>query len=396
MCPPYSHRTVKISDQDVQEQLRDFLEGGPATDAVCERSRLCNECYKCVTDTCPMYLDPMRVNQLLRGLLHDQGVVPISFIPPSDPQSSERIIAAILTTDEEYQRITTPKVKGSGRVLFFAGCNIYYQPNLLLTALDILEQITDDWAYLPGLDHCCGNNHDSAGRLSAGQEAMEELTASLKNAAVETVVVWCPTCAARFHHDGSDLPVISFARFVADNIGGLIKEGGSAGAVTLQEACKVAYLDLDPQAPRELLNMLTNEPVREMPRHGPDTVCCGWSLHQNQPEAGEEDRQKRLTEASSTGAKTLVTVCHGCQWVLDAPDVDPAVRIVNYIHLVGDALGIHHEDKYRKLRKFEDADAIFHFVRGEMGDRFDQLPFDLVRIRKALENMLVSSFGAGV
>jgi len=338
----------------------------------------------------------MRINQLLRGLLHDQGVVPISFIPPSDPQSSERVIAAILTTDEEYQRITTPKVKGSGRVLFFAGCNIYYQPNLLLTALDILEQITDDWAYLPGLDQCCGNNHDSAGRLVDGQEAMEKLSGFLKGTDVDTIAVWCPTCAARFHHDGSDLPVISFARFVADNLGGFIKEGGSADAVTLQEACKVAYLDLDPQAPRELLNMVAIEPVREMPRHGPDTVCCGWSLHQNQPEAGEEDRQKRLTEAASTGAKTLVTVCHGCQWVLDAPDVDPAVRIVNYIHLVGDALGIHHEDKYRKLREFEDADAIFHFVRGEMGDRFDQLPFDRERIRKAMGNMLVSSFGAGV
>jgi Fe-S oxidoreductase len=392
MCPPFSHRTVEVSDQETQEQVRDFLEGGSLTNAVRERSQLCNECYKCVTDTCPQGLDPMRINQLLRGLLHDEGVVPRPFIPPSDPQSNERIIAALLTTEEEYKRITTPIVKGAGRNLFFPGCNIYYQPNLLLTALDILDLIADDWTFLPGLDHCCGNNHDSSGRLAAGAKAMEELSASLIDAEVDTVAVWCPTCAARFHHDGSDLPVISFARLVADRLAGFIKEKGSAGTVTLHEVCKEAYLGLDPQAPRELLNLVATEPVLEMPRHGPETVCCGWSLHQNQPETGDEERRQRLAEAVATGAKTLVTVCHGCQWILDSPGVDADVRIVNYIRLAGEALGIRHEERFRKLREMDDPEKILKVVREMMGERFDQLPFDRERIRQAVESVLVDPY----
>jgi ferredoxin len=110
MCPAFFHRTPDVSNTEVQKQVRSYLEGGVPERAVKERSRLCNECYKCVTDTCPEGLDPMRINQLLRGLLHKEGIAPRPFIPPSDPQSNERIIAALLTTEEEYRRITTPVV----------------------------------------------------------------------------------------------------------------------------------------------------------------------------------------------------------------------------------------------------------------------------------------------
>jgi heterodisulfide reductase subunit D len=396
MCPPLSHRTVQLSDVEIQEQVREYLEAGPPTEAVCDRSRLCNECYKCVTDTCPQGLDPMRVNQLLRGLLNQDGTVPRPFIPPLDPQSSERIISSLLTTEEEFKRITTPSVKGDGRVVFSPGCNIYYQPHLLLTALDICDRIASDWSFLPGLTHCCGNNHDSSGRLVAGANAMEELVSSLGGSGVQTIVVWCPTCAARFHHDGSDLPVISFARFVADRLNdGLVDKSEVSVTVTLQEACKVGYLELDPLAPRELLKLVTGAPVREMDRHGTGTVCCGWSLHSWLPAIGDEDRRQRLGEAAATGAGTLVTVCHGCQWILDSPGIDPAVRIVNYIRLVGEALGIRHEERCRKLREIGDTEAILNFVRRDMGDRFGRLPFDSEQIRQTVESVLGSTYWGG-
>jgi Fe-S oxidoreductase len=388
MCPPLSHRTVQLSGQEVQEQVRDYLEGGSSTDAVIERSRLCNECYKCVTDTCPQGLDPMRVNQLLRGLLHGDGTVSRPFIPPQDPQSNERIVASLLTTEQEYKRITTPFTKGSGKVIFFPGCNIYYQPHLLLTALDVFDSLADDWTFLPGLDHCCGNNHDSAGRINAGGEAMDELAATFGDRQVESVVVWCPTCSARFHHDGSDLPVISLARFVADHLPAALTDPGDADPVTLQEACKVAFLDLDPQAPRELLEVVTGGTVKEMERHGKNTVCCGWSLHACLPDAGDEERRQRLAEAVATGTKQVVTVCHGCQWILDDADDTLGMKVVNYIRLVGEALGISHEERFRKLRETADPEIALEALCEEMGDRFERLPWEWTRIQAAIETLL--------
>jgi Fe-S oxidoreductase len=393
MCPPFAHHSVQVSCQDVQEQVRSFLDGNPPTNAVLERSQLCNECYLCVTDTCPQGLDPMRTNQLLRGLLHTQGVVSRPFIPPSDPGSNERIIASLLTTEEEYSRITTPKVKGDGRVLFFPGCNIYYQPNLLLTALDVLELIAEDWSFLPGLDHCCGSNHDSSGYLTAGTEAMEGLSARIKEVESETVVVWCSTCAARFQHAESDLPVITFARLLSDRLGDFLKGRSISGSVTLHEVCKMAYLGMDTDAPRKLLNLVAGEPVKEMTRHGRDTVCCGWILHQVLPDEGDKDRNKRLAEATATGAEVLATICHGCQWVLDKPGADSHIRIVNYIRLVGETLGIHHRERFRELREMGNHEDVMVSIQREMGGRFVQLPFDRGQIMRAVEILLGSCYG---
>jgi hypothetical protein len=43
--------------------------------------------------------------------------------------------------------------------IFYAGCNVYIQPDKILNALDIIGRITDDCTFVPGLDFCCGNAH---------------------------------------------------------------------------------------------------------------------------------------------------------------------------------------------------------------------------------------------
>jgi Fe-S oxidoreductase len=335
----------------------------------------------------------MKINQLLRGLLHEQGEDPRPFIAPSDPQSFERIVAALLTTEEEYRRITTPAIKGDGRILFFSGCNIYYQPNLLLTAMDILDLITHDWTYLPGLNHCCGSNYDSAGRLETGSKALEGLASAFRETDFETIVVWCSTCAVRFHQDGFDLPVISFARLAADRLGTLLAGKPVAGGVTIQEPCKDAYMSMDPQAPREVLKLVAGEPVREMIRHGRDTVCCGWALRQHQPKVWDESMKERMAEAEATGAQTLATVCHGCQWIMDRPGTDTNMKVVNYIRLVGKALGVSHRERFRELREMGSPEEAIDLLKGEMGGRFDRLPFDRDRIMEAVEILLEGFYG---
>lgn len=393
MCPPFSHRSVPGTGQEIQQQIRSYLGSDPPTNAVIERSRLCNECYLCVTDTCPQGLNPMRTNQLLRGLLHKQEVDPRPFVPPSAPQSFERIATALLTTEEEYRRITTPVVKGDGRLLFFPGCNIYYQPNLLLTAMDVLDMITDDWTFLPGLSHCCGSNWDSAGRLDGGLDVLEELASAMGKTGYETVVVWCSTCSVRLNRAGFDIPVVSFARLVADRLARLPDKKNLDGRVTLQEPCKDAYLGLDSEAPREVLRQLSGEPVREMARHGRNTVCCGWALRLHEPEAWNEHHERRLAEARAAGAETMATVCHGCQWIMDKPRAGTGMRVINYLSLAGEAMGISHPERFRKLRQKGSPEAAIDYLRREMGDRFEKLPFDRDRILETVEILMEGFYG---
>lgn len=125
-----------------------------------------------------------------------------------------------------------------------------------------------------------------------------------------------------------------------------------------------------------------------MKRHGFETVCCGWSLHENYPEAGAENRKRRLNEAAATGAKTLATICHGCQWILDSPVIDTDLRIISYIRLVGEALGIRHAERFRELREMENTESIVASIQERIEDRFHHLPFDRERIVQAVGEVL--------
>jgi Fe-S oxidoreductase len=215
----------------------------------------------------------------------------------------------------------------------------------------------------------------------------------MKETDYENIVVWCSTCALRLHLDGFNLPVISFARLAADRLGALLAEQSFDGGVTIQEPCKDAYMNMDPDASREILKLVTGEPVREMTRHGRDTVCCGWTLRQNLPEVWDGEMKDRLAEAKATGAKTLATVCHGCQWIMDRPPIGTDIRVVNYILLVGEALGIRHRERFRELRKMGNPEEALDSLREEMGDRFYRLPFDRDRIRETVEILLEGFYG---
>lgn len=169
-------------------------------------------------------------------------------------------------------------------------------PDKLLTAMDIMDRLTDNWIFLPGLNSCCGGNHDTAGYLEAGQTAMNGLTDSFHSDRVEAIVLWCPTCVTRFHLSELDLPTISFARFAADRIADLKVTQDTLGPITLHDPCKIAFFGIDPVAPRELLNHVTGSEVLEMPRHGSDNMCCGYGVERWAPEAGRRWIHERVPE----------------------------------------------------------------------------------------------------
>jgi len=386
MCPALSATGPVETPSAIQEQVREFLEGGPPTGTVIDRALLCNECYQCTVDTCPVALDPMRTNLLLRGCLREQGVwaQQDEFTPPSDPASDERVLAALLTTDEEFKRITTSLRKGDGRFLFFPGCNIYSMPDKLLTAMDIMDRLADGWSFLPGLANCCGGNHDTAGYLEAGLTSMSELADSFQSDEFEAIVLWCPTCVTRFHLSELDLPTISFARFVADRIADQGLSRADIGPITLHDPCKNAFLRIDPEAPRELLILATGEKVREMPRIG---TCCGWSLFKSSPDEGRRWINERIKEASDTGAEAMVNICHGCHWLFTGPEQAPDIEVVNYVTLMGRVMGICHDERYFKWRKWGDPDTILSDIWTDIEERIDQFPFTHLQIEMVIRRV---------
>ena len=102
--------------------------------------------------------------------------------------------------------------------------------------------------------------------------------------------------------------------------------------------------------------------------------------------------RRRLEEAADTGAKVLVTVCHGCQWIMDCPGTETSVEIVSYVRLVGEALGIRHEDRSRKLREIGNMESYLKATRQVIGEGFERLPFERERIREAVRSVLENAY----
>jgi hypothetical protein len=110
-------------------------------------------------ECCPEGLNPMLVNEIIKWQYHNNNIVETPYGDPQAADSAHRVIASIQIKRDAYHKITTPSKKAGARYVLFPGCNVYFQPEKILTCLDLMGLITKDYAFVPGLDFCCGDVH---------------------------------------------------------------------------------------------------------------------------------------------------------------------------------------------------------------------------------------------
>lgn len=373
---------------DIQQAVYDFVADGKPDPAAHTKAFACMECFKCTAGMCPEGLNPMLVNELVKGDYLNKGLALAAYGDAAAPDSGHRVMSSLLLSAEDHTRITTPSPVRRAKYVFFPGCNVYFQPQLVVEALDVINALGDDFAFLPGVDHCCGDAGLFAGDIEGGAERASGLLAALAAYQPEAVVLWCPTCQCRFDvslSPGLDIPfnVISFPQYLAHNLHRLDLAAPQAEPlrVTLHEACKVAYTGLDTDGPRRVLGGLPGVELTEMIRHGRDTVCCGSGAVCWFPEANNRVREARLTEAAATEAQTLVTVCHHCNQSFAAREGDYCFNVVSYVDLVARALGLERPNRYLDYLKWADPDR----VMADLDDRMVESPFSRSRVREVVE-----------
>jgi L-lactate dehydrogenase complex protein LldE len=352
-----------LTPKEVQAQVRAYLGGGDPTEVVFRRAFSCVGCYGCCEGTCPQGLDVMRVNEIVKALYRRGGLEATTYTPSRDPQAPQRVLASIKATPEDYRRIFTPSPPGLAGTVFFPGCNVYAQPARLLEALDVLALIGEEVAFLPGLDHCCGDTPFFMGDPDEGVRAADDLVAALSAYEPETVVLWCPTCLCRMNTDSlarDRLPfrTLSLAQFLTERADRLRLSEPVSMRATLHEACKAAFTGLDLEGPRRLLGDVGGLELVEMPRSHAETVCCGSGAFTWFPEIGATLRDARLEEARQTGADLLIDVCHYCHHVFlsDARRFDIVPEY--WIHVLARAAGVARDDDYATWRASGDAERI--------------------------------------
>jgi len=390
-CPILPYTEIgELSAQDIQEGVFDFMESGIPNQQAYTKAFACMECFKCTAGMCPEDLNPMLINELIKSEYISKDLANRAYGDAMQPDSAHRVLASVQVSAPDYTKITIPSSKKNARYVFFPGCNVYFQPEKIINALDIMDAIGDDYAFLPGLDYCCGDSFMFLGDIDKGGQQAELLIAAIADFQPEAVVLWCPTCLCRFDKSiapALDIPfqVLSFPQYLARNMNKLTLSGVAAGTVTLHEPCKSAYTELDLNGPREVLRRLPGVTLREMEHHGKKTNCCGSGAICWFPESCAQFCEDRLKEAAQTGAERLVTICHYCGQTFAAEEKRFNFSVTNYVHLVAETMGIQRDDKFKMYTLWGDLDRILK----DADEHILESPFEKERIIEVLQTVFI-------
>ena len=247
--------------------------------------------------------------------------------------------------------------------VFYTGCNVLKTPHIALLALDVMDALGVTYKVMGGPSHCCGIVQARTGDLEvSGRVATNSLD---KLAEGKTgVISWCASCHVQFTE--TTLPTIEkvrgsrpfemtpFMLFLATRFDDMhpllrkpvplkialhkhpgIKGVVEAGITLLQMVPGIEIVDLQQPAVGLMSNFLNALPEYKR------------GLHLAELEAAE-----------AAGVDALVAIYHPDHRDLCAHERDWPFKIINILDIVGESMGLHHDDHFKRLKIMQDADAI--------------------------------------
>jgi Fe-S oxidoreductase len=293
------------------------------------------------------------------------------------------------------QRAERPTAAADGSEMrpdfvFYTGCNVLKTPHIALLALDIMDALGITYAVMGGPTHCCGVVQMRTGDVATSGRMAENTLDKLSQSKTGQVLSWCPSCHVQFTE--TMLPTIEkmrgakpfemtpFTIFLRQHLDrlrpmlrarvpmriALHRHPGIHGVVEaaediLRAVPGIELVDLDQPAVGLMANYF-----RALPAYRS-------TLQSNELDAAE-----------AAGVDALVAVYHADHRELCAHERDRPFRIMNMYEIVGASMGLHHNDRFKRLKIMQDAEAILLDCR----DLVAQHGLDIETTRLAVQAML--------
>lgn len=309
----------------------------------------CSACNLC-TVVCTRKLNPAGIfDEWKRQVVLDMGeqAPPLRSLRLTD---SERNVYAAFLGHEGLQKMEDRP----GEVLFFPGCALQsYTPDLAEKCYAYLQEL------IPGiglLSDCC---YDMLAKLRLDERyegAAAGLAGRVEQLGGRTLITVCPTCHYRLQKELPSVEVRSIYALMADRAPGSVNV---EGPFAVHDACP----DRSTQALGKAVRSLLAGERKVMKHEGQRSICCGAGadLPEFYPELAKGNAERRLEEASASGATTLVTYCTNCAVQLAShEDAEEGHHVVHVLDLF---FGTQHD--YVAIAKERDAAAAELVVAGD-------------------------------
>jgi hypothetical protein len=272
-------------------------------------------------------------------------------------------------------------------VVFYTGCNVLKTPHIVLLCLDILDALGLSCRVMGGPGDCCGILQLRTGDVDAAGKIAYRTGDRFADSGARTVLAWCPTCTVQMSENvlpGRAAPSYAMEPLVVylasqlDRLRPLFRHRVEK-RVGLHEHPGIAGVS---EAAERILRAIPGVELvaLEQPRVG---YMC--NRLQALPAYKRQVHQQLLEAAAAAKVTTLAGVYHACHRELCSHEIDWPFEVVNFLELVGESMGLRREDRFKELKKMQDADAIL----ADVMDLVEAHGLDLEEVRDVIAEHLL-------
>jgi heterodisulfide reductase subunit D len=373
--------------------ILDLLAGGDGTQDAVRWTEVCTNSGKCIR-ACDDGVNPRFMVNMARAAaktkkLGEDAVRRAGAEYYGKLHHSTHMISRLLLTPEELARLQPPlrdEYAGTPDIVFYTGCNIIKTPHIALLVLEVLDRLEVTYEVMGGVASCCGIQHFKEGDTKTAGRFGYNTIERLGRPGASRVIAWCPSCQIQigeialpaFKQSSGATPfdMSPLAEFFVERLDDLKRlfVHPVNKRVALQERSAL------PNVMACVKTVLRAIPGLEVVELDVPVVSTQASHLNVLPKFKAELRARELRAAAEAGVTTFASIFHGCHRELIQYQPQVSFELLNFMELIGESMGMHIPDLYKRLRALGNVDAI-------MADTADLIALhrlDLEEVRKAL------------
>ena len=356
----------------IVDGILDLLKGGEGTAEAERWTEVCTNSGKCIP-ACNYGINPRFMVNMARiavkAKLGDDAVRRAGQQYFTAMGRGLRVISRLQLSPELLAKVSPPlraadEYIETPDIVFYTGCNVIKTPHIALLALEVLDALNVSYEVMGGTAACCGIQQFKRGDAKTAGRVSYNTIDRLSRPGASRVVSWCPSCqiqigeialpAYRESFGSAPFDISPIAEFFVERLDDLrsLFVHPVRKRVALQER---AALPNVMAAVKQVLRAIPELEVVELDVPIVSTQANHLSVL---PKFKTELRELEFSTAAAAGVTTFASIFHACHRELVQYQPQVSFELVNFMELIGESMGIHIPDLYKRLRLIGDIDMI--------------------------------------